>query len=331
LVKGAAASEAHVAQAAREMLDRGNAVDAVIAGVMVAAAETPTVLLGPLQVLVGGGGAGFLAIDGRVRQPGRGAPRPRGFLAGELVPDASRIAVPMLPATVAALVATLGSATLYRACAPALAWAKGRSPERAAFLEAFARRGAPALSEDAVAAELLASVGRAARGLLTRDDLTSAVPQVTRHDERSFEPSGIFTAPWAAATHDGSCTHVVAAIDAQGLAALACYEAPTGGVTVPALGVVAPRGAEPVMRGTTRVAPGQPRPAASPLALRTRRTGVELALGVAAHPDAERSVQAIAAVLDESLTVADALRAGTDGRAIAIVRTRDTVRVLTSA
>jgi hypothetical protein len=120
-------------------------------------------------------------------------------------------------------------------------------------------------------------------------------------------------------------------VDAQGLEPVACYEAPTGGVAIPALGVIAPRGAEPVMRGTTRVAPGKPRPAAAPIALQTKRTGVEVALGVAAHVDAERSLRSIAAALDEATTVAEALHAANDGRAIAVVRTRESVRVVASA
>ena len=45
--KGAAgASVPCVARAARDALSRGNAVDAVVAGVLVAAAESPSVLLG---------------------------------------------------------------------------------------------------------------------------------------------------------------------------------------------------------------------------------------------------------------------------------------------
>src|SRR5579872_6420920 len=94
----AAASEAHVAHAAREALARGNAVDAVVTGVLVAAAHAAGVLLGPVQVLVGGAGAGLVAVDGRVRQPGLGIPRPRGVVAGADIPAAARVGVPALPA-----------------------------------------------------------------------------------------------------------------------------------------------------------------------------------------------------------------------------------------
>ena len=85
--RASVASAPEVEAAAEELLGKGNAVDAVVAGVFAAAAISPGVLLGPVQILVGGAGAGLLAIDGRVRQPGIGAPRPRGFTTGDDIPD----------------------------------------------------------------------------------------------------------------------------------------------------------------------------------------------------------------------------------------------------
>src|SRR5580658_713944 len=90
----ACASESHVLDAARAALVRGHAVDAVVAGVFAAAARSPSVLLGPVQLLVGGAGTGLHAVDGRVQQPGKGLPRPRGFAPGEDVPRAARAGVP---------------------------------------------------------------------------------------------------------------------------------------------------------------------------------------------------------------------------------------------
>ena len=73
------ASDPRVAEAMESLLPKANAVDLVIGGVFAAAALEPSVLLGPVQVLLGGVGSGLRAIDGRTRQPGLGAPRPRGF------------------------------------------------------------------------------------------------------------------------------------------------------------------------------------------------------------------------------------------------------------
>lgn len=330
--RAAAGLESHAAQAAREVLARGNAVDAVVAGVLMAAAESPGVLLGPLQLLAGGAGAGLIALDGRVRQPGLGAPRPRGFLATESVPDAATVGVPLLPAALATALASLGAGTLLRAAGPALAWARLRAPERAALLEAIARRGAPALAEEGAAGELMAAAGRAARGLLTPEDLSGVLPAVARCEERLLGASGVLTVPWREeGTVDASSTHVIAAADGRGLVAVACYEAPVEGVPVPALGLVAPRAAAPVLRGKARVAPGAPRPTASPIALRARRGVVELALGIAMATDADPLLDAIVGLLDVLPTFAEAIASARSGRAVAIVCTRDSARALASA
>ena len=128
------------------MLAHGNAVDAVVAGLLVAAAAEPTVLLGPVQLLAAGAGAGLLAIDGRVRQPGIGIPRPRGALSGAVIPPTARVGVPAFPAAVATAVAALGKATLLTIAGPAVEQARPLSGERAAVLERFARQGAKAFS-----------------------------------------------------------------------------------------------------------------------------------------------------------------------------------------
>ncbi len=321
-----------MAQAAREVLAIGNAVDAVVAGILMAAAESPGVLLGPVQILTGGAGAGLLAIDGRVRQPGLDAPRPRGFLANEAIPEAARVGVPLLPAAVATALASLGSLTLLRAAGPALAWARPRSPERAQVIEAIARRGAPAMAEDAVAVELTSAAGRAARGLLTPEDLAAARPVVTRCDERGLGSSGLFTVPWRAASPaDGSTAHVVAAADGRGMVAIACYEVHLEGVAVSALGLTAPHLAAPVLRGQPRVAPGEPRVASAPMALRARQGLVDLAIGVAASSNADASLDAMLAALDAVPTLAEALAAAAGSRTIAIVCARNLARTLASA
>jgi hypothetical protein len=327
--KAVAASQSPVAQVARDALARGNAVDAVVAGILMAAAESSGVLLGPVQLLVGGAGAGLLALDGRVRQPGRGAARPRGFLEAEPVPESARVGVPALPAALATALASLGTVTLLRAAGPAIARARACSVERAGLIQAFARRGAPSLADHAVAAELLAAGGRAARGLLTEEDLVGVRPVVVRCHERTLGPSGVLTVPWRVAFGDATNVQVVAAADGRGMLAIACYETREDGVAVPALGVVAPPTAAPVMRGHKRVSPGEPRPAAAPIALTARRGIVELAVGIAAAADAERSLDAVTGALGQESTLAEAL-AEVRGCAVALARSRDSVRVLAS-
>ncbi len=325
--RAAAASEAHVAQAARDAIVELNAVDAVVTAVLVAAAEAPAVLLGPVQILVGGAGAGLLAFDGRVRQPGLGVPRPRGVVAGGPVPTQARVGVPALPAALAAALAALGSISVRRACGPAIERARALSAERAAALAAFSRRGAAAMTDDAIAAELTAVAGRAAGGALTREDLAAVRPGM---QPCQGGDAGFVRVPWRAAGGDGSAAQVVAATDPRGLVAIACYEAPLEGLAVPGLGLVAPASAAPVMRGETRVRPGEPCPAVAPIAIRARRGLVDLAIGVASTGDAEGELEAILARLDEATPIGESIRVAS-ARAVAVARTRDTAVALASA
>jgi len=88
------ASDPEVLAAAEAALVRGNAVDAVAVGVLAAAGLHASVLLGPVQMLIGGAGAGLRAIDGRTRQPGLDNPRPRGFRPEDPIPASGLPAFP---------------------------------------------------------------------------------------------------------------------------------------------------------------------------------------------------------------------------------------------
>jgi len=306
-----AASEAHVADAARALLTAG-AVDAVVAGVFAAAAASRSVLLGPVQLLLGGPGMGLRAVDGRPRQPGIGAPRPRGFVADEPVPAAARVAVPALVATLTATLATSGNATLAKVMAPALAIARV-SEARARVLDRVARRGAAALSDEAIARELVAVGGRLAGGILTEEDLAAVRPDVVAipGGARS-EARRAVAVPWA---HEGEAVrahaaHVVAAVDVRGRAAIACYEVAEDGVPVEALDLVAPAFAEPVLRGRTRVRPGAPRPAAAPIFLVEAGGALEAAWGLPLAPSGAELSALRAALEGEAPPDAATLTAG---------------------
>jgi gamma-glutamyltranspeptidase/glutathione hydrolase len=330
-MKAAAASQTHVAQAAREALSGGNAVDAVVAGVLEAAAVSPGVLLGPVQILAGGTGAGLVAIDGRVRQPGLEAPRPRGFVAGEAVPEAARVGAPAMPSALATALAMLGTATLAQAARAAAKQASAASPERAAVLKALARHGAPALSTEPVATEIVHAAGRAARGLLTVADLAAPRPDVVRRQERELTPRGLFAAPWAAEGENGSTTHVVIAADGRGMVAAAAYEDVSEGLAIPALGLIAPRFAAPVMRGQVRVRPGQPLPACAPVVLRVEGGVVDLGLGVALLASAPQALSSLVEAVGASATVVEALERTKGGRPVALAVSARSARVLASA
>lgn len=292
----AAASEEHVGQAAMAVLPRGNAVDAVVAGVFAAAGAARGVLFGPVQLVVGGAGAGLRAVDGRTLQPGKGSKRPRGWLPGEPIPPAARVAVPLLPAALAVALASFGSTPLSRALGPAIELARIKSTARAEILERLARRG-PRLARSAVAEELLEAAGRPRGGLVGPEDLEALRPAITACATVDLNGRGTGTVPWGAETvrrggsgPASSAVHVVAAMDGRGLAAIACYEEAIEGLPIEGLDLIAPYCAEPVMRGEPRVRPGTPRSAAAPIALSEARGRIELAVGIAGAPDGEREL-----------------------------------------
>lgn len=321
--RAAVASTSEVEAVAEEMLRKGNAVDAVVAGVFAACAISPGALLGPVQMLIGGAGAGLHAFDGRVRQPGIGAPRPRGFQSGEEIPAAARIGVPWLPATMAAATATAGNSTFAQVLAPAIAIAKGTPRED--VLKKIASKGPRAIEERPISSELLYVGGRPSGGLLTLDDLASANPSVLPASRTqvavalregqaapvSAPPSGgvvsrkkkdptstrvVVTLPWAhvegeapvppAGGLDVGHARAVAALDRNGTFAIAVWDEGMFGTMIDELGLRAPFCAEPVRRGITRLRPGDVLPAAGAIALVGGAGGPEVAFAAFGASDA---------------------------------------------
>ena len=294
-------SDAEVADAGGGILRRGNAVDAVVASVFSAAGLYPSVLFGPVQLLIGGAGAGLRAVDGRTRQPGLGNPRPRGLLPSQPVPPAARVAVPALPAALLAAVATYGRLPVAAVLAPGIEIARARSRPRAELLVRIAQRGPAALAGPGVADELIAAAGRVAGGILSQRDLAELRPDVTGAVVHAADGGrDVMTVPWGAAavreagapSLQGAETRVVVAVDRNGLVAVACYEVTGEGLPIDAFDVVAPFTAAPVLRGERRVKPGAARPCAAPIALGQLSGVVNLAAGVGASVDAEAGLGA---------------------------------------
>ena len=281
-----ACSQEHVAATLEPHLLRMNAVDAVVNGILVAAALDPSVLLGPVQILVGGPGVGFHAIDGRLRQPGADVPRPRGFVDRKDVPRAARVAVPVLPAAVVGALTAFGTQTINAACQLAIGAASGTP--RAEVLQIVARRGATAFVDPTLREALLDAGGRLEGGLLTATDLDGIPATVSPSEATTLSaPDGatrrVFTMPNADVAHADGGVQVVAATDIRGIFAVAAYGTRAEGALVEALGLRAPYAAIPVMRGETRTAPGTVLPAAAPIAIVADDDSCRLALGAAAR------------------------------------------------
>ena len=335
----AQASQPDILHACLEVLPHGNAVDAVVAGVLAAAALWPSVLLGPVQMLIGGAGAGERAVDGRPRQPGLGAPRPRGFLPNDGVPGAARVAVPALPAALAAALATSGTLPWARAMGPAVELAKIHSEPRRRLLKRLGQVGPSGLAEAAIAQELIAAGGRVEGGLLTQEDLERVRPEVLAA-EQGRGPAPFFVVPWGARavleeapSVDAHGVSAVAAADGRGQVAVACFEVRGEGVAVPELGLEAPPFATPVLRGQPRVRPGAPRTVAAPIALLHTDGTLDTALGLGGLSEAEVLLGELVRAVGRGAPLEEALRAprgGAEGarrgQVRGVVRTRRDAR-----
>jgi len=268
-----AASQPKIVDAVLSLAPKGNAIDLAVAAVFAGAALSPSTLLGPVQLVVGGGGAGLRAFDGRTRQPGAGAPRPRGFLPRDTIPEAAYVGVPVLPAALAAVHALAGELSFARVVGPAVALAKDESDGRHELLSRVSRRGALALGEGDFADDLVAAAGRIGGGLLTKEDFATVGPAESECHLEKRTTRAVARVPWYDAPpndsidRDSTETHVVAAADARGRIAIATYAVSTVGLDLPTWGILAPRTAAPVRRGEPRTRPGEPRQAASPIVL----------------------------------------------------------------
>ena len=300
-----AASEGAVADAVATL--RGNAADIVAAAVFAAAALSPTVLLGPVQILIGGAGAGLRAIDGRCLQPGRGAARPRGFVSPSEVPDAAHVGVTCLPAAIAALLASFGTLTFSQAVAPALDLTNASSKARHQTLKLLSRGGPYAMAGREIGGALVDAGGRLAGGILTSSDLESARPTVVPCTLPAGARSGVIV-PWSDdEPHRSVDTQAIAVTDANGVVVVACYETPIDGVPVAELGLVAPFVAAPVRRGERRIAPGAALPAASPMALLSVDGVVNVGVAVAQVAAAESSLKQLVDAVSQGASIDEAI------------------------
>lgn len=255
------------AVAAEEIARGTTALDAVLAGYFAAAGAYSGVLLGPVTLLLGGTGTGDRAFDGRVRQPGKNAKRPRGTLPGEEPPRTARVGVPYSVPALAVAASYGASASLTRLVQPGVALARERGAERrAAVLTRVGEVGALAFSEPELSRALVRAFGAPNGGLVTPGDFAKPsgldVPAV--RGEVAGGPA--LTAPWAdesaSAFARGAC---VSAVDINGMFVTAVFECQPDALYVDELELSAPLLAQPTLRGVPRVAPGAALPAPAPI------------------------------------------------------------------
>ncbi len=327
------ASRGEIDAVMAELLSRGNAVDAVVGGAFAAAALDASVLLGPVQMLVGGAAAGLRQVDGRVRQAGAGTQRPRGVRLRDENAPALRVGVPLLPAALSSMSALAGTLSLSRTCAPAVELVKIVNKERADVIRSLGRGGPNAFLADGIADELVARAGRLAGGLLCREDFDS-LPQVEDARTELLGGRQIARIRWADDTmpigaRDGSHTEVLAACDDRGIFAIACYEVHTQGLAIDELGLVAPLVAEPVQRHVPWTPPGTPCPSAAPIALIEESGIVQWAAGVGRCAAGEVELDQLVTQLETELTPLQLASSSSNHRVvIGVTQTRTTGRAV---
>ncbi len=255
------------AVAMNELSRGGTAIDAVLAGYFAAAGANPGVLLGPVTLLLGGVGSGDRAFDGRVRQPGIGAKRPRGTLPGEEPPAQARVGI---PCSVPALAVALGYgalSTLARLVQPGVAAARERGAERrAALLQRVGEVGALALAEPELSRALVRVFGAPNGGLVTPTDFARPTALDLPATRLARGDSELLVAPWAGQARAGFERGAsVCAVDVNGLFVAAAFECHGQGLFVDELELSAPLLAEPTWRGVPRLSPGAPLRSPAPL------------------------------------------------------------------
>ena len=271
------AEEAAIAQLGQG----GSAVGAVLAGFFAAAGGYSGVLLSPLTILVAGIGTGGRAFDGRLRQPGLGTKRPRGFLPEETVPAAARVAVPAAIAAAAVANAYDGAKSLGSLIKHGILRAERAGADaRAEVLGRVRSAGQVAFSEQSFTRPFLRLAGPSEGGLVTPADFLNVTEIDHAATTRHIAGSDFLEPPWTDTTLDKPMPAelgigaVVCAVDVRGVFAAVAYFRPSDGLEIDDLALLAPFVAVPTQRGVPRQTPGSPLPAPAPIAVRCNAEGV---------------------------------------------------------
>lgn len=323
----AAATDSVVAAAAQTTLEEGGgAVDAVIAGWFAAAGGSPGVLFAPLTLVLAGAGAGARAFDGRSVQPGLGAPRPRGFVRDDDIPPGARVAVPRSLAAIALAHGIRGRVDLGTLSRVGVARAEEvGAKQRAALLRSVGRAAALVLRSREVSRAFFAAGGPVVGGIVTEQDLEAVMPAEVDALVAAAGDGRIATLiPWELPDRSARGADAIVAVDGRGLVAALAYSSPRAqdAIALPGLECSAAPDADPVRRGVTRLSPGTPLLAASPIGVLAFASGLVAAVGasgcVALGVD-DFAVIGAGASFDEGL---EALR-GRKGADLIVAATRD--------
>jgi len=295
---GASSNDATILEIAEDLLRKGQSATAAALGAFfMVAAEHEGTLFGPMVLLVAGTGRGVKVFDGRLRQPGLGRKRPRGFLASEAIPRASRVAVPLSIAAGAVAMAFDGRSGLGQVIRPAIGRARDAGfPLRAEVLENIASLGPKALSESLISQAFLRSAGPSVGGIITPADLRQ-IPETAFGAAELPCEAGLWSHPFSEAagfpvvpalrqkaSEILGPSLVLLTADPEGVLAGICFYRPASTVAIEGLELAVPASAVPVERGVARVPAGAALYAPTPMAVLTSAQGAYV--GCAGFPDA---------------------------------------------
>ena len=262
------------------LVETGSALAAVASGYFCAAGMFPGVLLSEAALMTAVLGGNVRVFDGRLRQPGCAAKRPRGFTATDCIPEAALVAAPRaVQAVLIALAYEKGSTPSKVVQVGVKAAEQARAKQRAKALRRIAAVGAGAFAESTIAHPLLAVAGASQGGALTLTDLGQVGELDTTGRILSKTGDGIELAtPWEASTSKAakgrSAPVVIVAVDGHGRFAALCAEQALQGMPIDELELLAPFAAKPVMRGVPKEPPGSALPSRIDLRVRLTREGV---------------------------------------------------------
>ncbi len=272
---GSASNDPIAAETAEEVLaSGGTAQQAVLAAYFACGGADPGVLLSPTTLITSGTAAAARCFDGRSRQPGAGAKRPRGSEESDEIPDAARMAVPVGPQSLLVAFGYAPGGTTLKLLRPGIQCAKAAgSAAREALLRRVSQVGARAFGEPSFARSLFHDADASHGGYLTRADLAQIPPVDSPAREHGLGDFSLLQAPWAVPPEPAGSLEclgrsvAVIALDAAGGSAALSFYAATDGLRFAELDLIAPLNAIPVRRGVPRQTPGAPLPAPSPIGL----------------------------------------------------------------
>ena len=270
---------------AEQMLITGaSALSATLAGFFAAAGASADVLLSPLTLIFAGLGEGARAFDGRARQPGLGAKRPRGLRPEDSIPPPARAAVPTGIAALLVAHAYDPSTSLRRLVQSGLSRAREVGAiERAAYLERLSCVGAAALAEARYVRPMLAVAGPSEGGLMTPSDFsqTPILDYAAYHDvvgptEARLRP------PWHGAEIEPKPdTWSICTMDRKGIFVALTVECAAQRLCIQQLELEVPLVAKPVMRGVSRITPGEFIPTPTPAWIEVNSSALPQAVCIA--------------------------------------------------